>query len=371
MKSFVLITGNDEYSVKLKSIELLSELCGTPPENDPCLEVVHGDRDDRNPMEIARELLAAIGTPAFLGSSKTVWLKHFSHFQLLTGKNSTAEKLKHAFKEVSDFISAGIPEDLVLVIDGPGLDRRSSFFKAASKYGTVLYFEKADISSKGYTDLLMKRAREYADKNGFRIEEEALDYIILAAGSDTSRLYMELDKLFSYVGVPEKHINLQDCREICSRTPETLNWVFSDALGMRNSRKAIEAISLLVDQQSGANEISLLLGFVHRFEDMVAIRTDAEKLNIPLSCAYPSFRNITDSPPPDMAEEMKDSPLFRYHPYRAWKSLQDSAKFSEEEIKGILTMLVDANRKLVSGGGSPRIVLEQLSMSICSGNFPR
>ena len=240
-----LISGNEEFSVKERATELMCQLYGDIPEDNPELEVIRGDEDSEKFTLVLDRFLATLETPPFLSPKKTVWLKHFNKFDEALAEPS-GKKQKSRIDLLSDFLKNGFPDDLTIVIDGAGLDRRKAFYKLCEKVcaatgGKLEWFEKVDPKAKGYEAMLHKRIREAVSNYNKRIDENGAAFLAETVGADAARLKNELEKLVSYVDEAPV-ITLEDCLQICSRNTETLSWEFSSALASKNAAKAISLI---------------------------------------------------------------------------------------------------------------------------------
>ena len=228
--------------------------------------------------------------------------------------------------------------------------------------------EKLDIKSRDLAESIGQRITRFFQKRDVRISHDAVSFLIEAIGSDTGRMVTELEKLHCYI-IPRDIVTLDDCKSICSRTPETAAWAFADAIASRDITSAFEAINPLIDQlrqQKSSNALLSILGTaMRRFQEMINLKKDGRRLSLRPGCPYPQFRASVEAPPPDLKEELRGSILLKSHPYRAWKLLNESANFDDQELAGALSALLKTNRQLVSGGASPRIALEQLVMRIC------
>ena len=71
-----------------------------------------------------------------------------------------------------------------------------------------------------------------------------------------------------------------------------------------------------------------------------------------------------DSLPESLKKEFPDNPLLKLHPFRAFKTCEGAAGFTDAELAGNLEAVRNASRALVSGGGEPRIILEQLVLRL-------
>ena len=242
MGMLYLISGNEEFSVKERATELMCQLYGDIPEDNPELEVIRGDDDSEKFTLVLDRFLATLETPPFLSPRKTVWLKHFNKFDEALAEPS-GKKQKSRIDLLSEFLKNGFPDDLTIIIDGAGLDRRKAFYKLCEKVcaatgGKLEWFEKVDPKAKGYEAMLHKRIREAVSNYNKRIDENGAAFLAETVGADAARLKNELEKLVSYVDEAPV-ITLEDCLQICSRNTETLSWEFSSALASKNAAKAI------------------------------------------------------------------------------------------------------------------------------------
>lgn len=373
MGAFYLISGNEDYAVKDRANEMMRALCGDPPDDNPSLEIIRGDSDNEKAPQVLDKLLLSLDSPAFFSSEKIVWLKHFLKFDEAFSEPSTKKKPSR-LDRLAAFLQEGIPADITLVIDGPGLDRRKSFYKVAaaaceSSGGKLEWFEKADPKQKGFAKLLIRRIQTIVMDRGKRIEDAAASFLAETIGADEARLGTEIEKLLTYAG-DKPVVTFADCREVCSRATETLAWEFSSALVERNSRKALELIPSIMEhleQDKGASkpEIVLIYSVMSEFRNLATVKCEGIKLGIPEDASSDYFYRMNErykqSPPP------VKSPLFSMHPFRAYKAWENARRFTDRELVRAFRELVKANRIIVSSGGDARIALELLTITIAKG----
>ena len=375
MGAFYLISGNEDYAVKERANEMMRALCGDPPDDNPSLEIIRGDSDNEKAPQVLDKLLLSLDSPAFFSSEKIVWLKHFLKFDEAFSEPSTKKKPSR-LDRLSAFLQDGIPADITLVIDGPGLDRRKAFYKVASAAceasgGKLEWFEKADPKTKGFAKMLIRRIQSIVMDRGKRIEDAAASFLAETIGADEARLGTEIEKLLTYAG-DKPVVTFADCREVCSRATETLAWAFSSALVERNSRKALELIPSIMEhleQDKGASkpEIVLIYSVMGEFRNLAAVKCEGIKLGIPEGADADYFYR--------MNERYKQSPpsvksaLASMHPYRAYKSWENARRFTDRELVLAFRALVDANRAIVSSAGNARIALELLTIRIAEGTL--
>ncbi len=368
MGMLYLISGNEEFSVKERATELMCQLYGDIPEDNPELEVIRGDEDSEKFTLVLDRFLATLETPPFLSPKKTVWLKHFSKFDEALAEPS-GKKQKSRIDLLSDFLKNGFPDDLTIVIDGAGLDRRKAFYKLCEKVcaatgGKLEWFEKVDPKAKGYEAMLHKRIREAVSNYNKRIDENGAAFLAETVGADAARLKNELEKLVSYVDEAPV-ITLEDCLQICSRNTETLSWEFSSALASKNAAKAISLIpgiceTMEQERGSGARPEMAIVGAANsEFQRLLSAKCESERFHIPGNANSNFFYSLFES---QKGAGGRNS-FFSMHPFRAYKTWENAMLFSDREISEAFEAIFEASKQMVTGG-DPRLALENLVMNI-------
>ena len=150
------------------------------------------------------------------------------------------------------------------------------------------------------------------------------------------------------------------------------NWVFAEALANKNIKSSFNALNIIIDKMisersaSSKPELSMLFGAIRKFQDLIKIKSGAELLTIPSNCQYPFFKSYLDNAKTNSDIVENDNILLSYHPYRAFKLYEQAQKFSDNEIADIFSVLLEANKELVSGNNTKRIVLENLVLKVCA-----
>ncbi len=364
MGAFHIFSGNEDFSIKERANEFMRELCGELPEENPSLEIIRGDTEGEKGQDVIDRLMESLATPSFLCPEKIIWIKHFNKIEDLTSEPNTKKK-QSRLEIFSQFLKAGIPDDVTLILDGP-LDRRTSFYKLCDKTATASggkseWFEKADTKSKGAQESLSARIREMALNSGKHMHGDAAAYLAETVGSDIARLTNEVAKLVAYAG-DNRAITLQDCFEVSSRGVETLSWMFASALVERNAAHALELIPGILETMGTGAEIAIA-GMVHNeFQRLLAIRCEAEKFGIPRSASYSTFQNLN----PALKEQYPNSVLLSMHPFRAFKIWENTRRFTDVELADAFQAILDASRGMVTGR-DPRVELETLVLKIAGG----
>ncbi|MDD5697326.1 MAG: DNA polymerase III subunit delta [Victivallaceae bacterium] len=367
MAGLYLISGNDDFAIKAQSRAVIVALCGEDAESDPALEIIQGDRDEAKPEDMLTELLSALRTPPFLTPDKKVWLRHFAYFEqvLATGAGDLNKK---RLAELTEFIKKGIPEDITLIMDGPDVDQRKAFFKIckAAPAAEVIIYKKTGFGEPQFAENQRQLIQQIADRDGRLIDPAAVYYLSETVSGDRGQLQNELEKIFCYAG-DNRRVTLNDCKAVGSCTPEAMGWEFANALADRNRPAALRLVSALTKQlaaERGGNiELSLLSQAMRVFQEMVKTKRALAELKAPAQIGKAYFSGI----PASIKERFPDNMLLRIHPFRAYKICESAARFTDRQLARILRAILDADRRLVSGSGEPRIVLEQLAISITGG----
>ena len=121
MGNVYIISGSDDFSRKKRARELALQLGGNDPD-DPGMEIISSDSDTVKLEELAVPFVESVQTPPFLSPRKLVWLKNFPDMELLS-KAGSGEMLLNT-------LCAPLPDEVDIIIDGPGLDLRKSYAKS-------------------------------------------------------------------------------------------------------------------------------------------------------------------------------------------------------------------------------------------------
>ncbi|MCK5844549.1 MAG: hypothetical protein KAG97_07570, partial [Victivallales bacterium] len=188
-------------------------------------------------------------------------------------------------------------------------------------------------------------------------------FLAETCGTGSGRVIGELQKLMAYVH-PRTNITLEDCREICSVTPEAAAWAFANELARQNEKGALRVLNTMFENRIKATNVLSMVS--NTFQDMVKIRAAAQLLSIPNNANQRRFESTIASVPPQLKEKLEGHMIIKGHPFRVWNIFSQSARFADDKLAKILTSLLKVNRQLVSGGADDRIALELLALEICS-----
>ena len=365
-KFLTVISGNDDAAVKARALALIVERLGEDYENSPDLEIVRGDEETASPEAVFGAFLNAARTPPFFGGEKTVWLRHWNLFRLLS--EARAGKAVEALGErfVNEIVKAPPVEGVKLLIDGAGLDLRKTLAKTLkSAEGVELeILNPPDARSRDFARRQAATVMEEVKKAKRRIAPDAAEYLAAATGTDTLRRSSELEKLFCYVPSGEI-ITLEDCHAVVTADAEAMSWELGSALTERNAAAALGLVAPLMRQMKqeragGSWELALLRSVSNAFTDIVQAHQAMAELHIPARFGPNDFSNLD----PALKEAFPKNRLLTYHPYRAYKVCESAARWRPGECARALDLIVEAQRQMVSGGDC-RLILEKLIVDLC------
>lgn len=369
-----IFLGSDDVAVKDAAAAEILKLCGAVPEENESLEIIRGDSDTENAVEILDSLINAMTTPPFLTPEKVIWLKHFNKFEdALSEPVGTGKKKKKSRLEiVAELWNGGIPDGITVVFDGSGLDRKRSFYKTVAAVGktdpnTFTWFDKIDPKAKGFEAEMIQRAGEFAEAEGVQITRDAASFLAKSTGGDLLLMKNEIRKLAAYIAGKGK-ISLNDCHDVCTATRESLVWEFSSALAERDKDRAmtlIPGILLTLEQgsSSGNAELAVLSSTANEFKRLMDLKCAGIKYGFPPGAGPNYFYAQVE----DQKARGNSDPVFSMNPYRLFKMWENVSRFRDEEFADIFETIFEANRSMVTGAGDPRLILENLVLTVCGG----
>jgi DNA polymerase III delta subunit len=357
MEQLFLIIGNDDIQIRSKSSEIIKQFCGDDYSQNPSLEIIHGDTPNIKMPALIGEVINAIQSLDLFGSSKTVWLKRFDFSAIGKSKANKA-----AIEQLTSLIKQGLPDDVVLIMDGSTIDKRSALYKTCTKLGKVLHYTKISVENRNWEKDAKILIQEICAKQQLSVAQDALDFLVSTCGTDSGRFITEIDKLAAFI-YPERLITAQACRLICSLTPEAAGWAFSDTLVKKNFVKSLDALNILFN--SKAFGTAVIYTVMRRFQELVKVKMQASVLGIPPNASKGVFDNKIVNIHPQLKEKHKGLFLLSIHPFRAWQLFLQASAFTDKELSSALTEILKVNKALVSGGAEPRIALELLAAEIC------
>ena len=231
------------------------------------------------------------------------------------------------------------PPASTLILLAEKLDRRRRLFTVLQRAARVIPCRRLDPQE------LPRWVRARAEAAGKTIAPDAAEVLVVLVGGALRDLGTEIDKLVSYVG-GRRAITEGDVREVASHMAESTVFELMDAVGLRQTEKALRLLQVVLAEEPPV-KVLFMLGDQIR----MLLRTKALQDRNPI----PSRR-----PPPDAIRDALGTRAFLYDRYRA-----QVAAFGRMDVARILGLLVETDTEIKTGMKPPRLALETLIVGLC------
>lgn len=361
-KNVILITGDDRPTVETLAKQRVAQVAGEDP--DPfSLDIVR-ERDDQTAAETLNQLISSILSPPFLGGRKTVWLQSFSAFDSEGSKTSTGPAAT-AFRRLAEIIADGLPQDIVLVMSGPGVDQRKALFKACKAEGETVLCPKPNVRDRQWQAKMASLVRSSATAKGIELTEDVAAYLVAALGTDTGRIDGELEKLICYCGGVHRPITLQAAQEVCQAEGEAVSWALRDALGKRDGKEALRLVDVLLRREKDPEGavLGLLFQVANGFRHLLQIRVFMQgRRTRNAGQVRGAVQGLTDEERTGCVNDGLE--VVTFHPFRVETLARQAMNYSGQELVRAIVGFRDACWKCVSSSLPKRVILEELIVSL-------
>lgn len=362
MGKFYIIYGDNDLAIKKRAVTLVRDLAnisssetGDNFSSDSCdTEVINGDVTNFD--EILNALINDLQTPPFLTAQKTVFLRYFKDLERLINPNN-----KLGDELMLLLLNQSYDSNINLVIESPSgiVDLRKSNAKKLKNVAIFEQIEAVKMSDKNYQNLRIDIIQHLVDANHKKISHDAMRFLAESIASESGVLESELEKLFVYLG-SDNNITLDICKKVCSKTPESLTYLFTGSLLDKDLKNSIKLLGALID--NGEVEMRIMAAISSELQKVVQTRLAMEELKVTKNLNPRTF----DSLDPNLKSQYPNNFLLKQHPFRAYKLCEGALSWDKSAIANAFKAASQANLLLVSGQGTPRHILEQLIFSICT-----
>ena len=363
-KNVYLIAGSDEATATAEAARVVREIAGDEPDAFG-LDIIH-EHDGASVADLINQVIQSVLSPPFLGGRKTVWLQNFSQFGAEGTKKSKTEDAK-AFQELTARIADGIPSDIVLVMNGVGLDRTKSLAKTCKKLDALRVFDKPDLKRRGWQQAMMDVVTARATAKGVELSPPVCNHLVEVLGTDTARVDNELEKLICYCGAPANPITMEAAEEVCVGSGEELSWALDDAVGSRNLPEALRIVDVLMRQGKNPDSVARsLIGQTGRLlRHLIHIKLFMAQRRVPAHQVYNTVQDLSNDEKAAFGSQGLTL-IATGHPFVAGKVAKQSGSFAGDELIDGLRAVRDAYARTVSSALDPRIALEELLLRVLS-----
>lgn len=360
-----LVCGDDDFSVKQRARTLYEQWCAELGGMDhEVLDATAANAGEAQ-QRIAR-LLEALNTLPFFGGAKVVWFQNCNFL----GEERTAgsASVTSALGELAETLKAFRWDGVRLLVSAGKPDKRRAFFKAFEKHGQVEVFEALSQDDKDWSGKAESEAIRILRTAGKEVGDEALAELVNRVGPNLRMLASECEKLVLYTG-QRAAITLEDVQVSVSRQKLARAFALAEALGDRNLSKLLKTLDeelweIRVGADKRKSEIGLLYGLISKVRSLLMLKELLSNGSLKPARDYNSFKSQLDRiPASSMPADRRFNPLAS-HPFVLFQAMKQAANYRTEELVEAMSVLLEANRRLVSADLDEAMVLQQAAFRI-------
>jgi DNA polymerase-3 subunit delta len=278
----------------------------------------------------AADILYHAGTMPFLAERRLIVVR--GYLANLESRLGTAKTPNKAAQDEARQILAGMADQSVandLVFIEEKLDKRRAIWRGMgdlagieqlSKEGQLAIEELSTPDARQMPGWIAKSAR----RDGIAIEGRAVQMLAVFVGPDLRRLSLEMEKLRTYAS--GRSITPADVQLLVSDASEALIWDLTDAIGLRDGRKAMRALYAL--RRNDANPFYLLTMITRQYRIMIKVKDETARL--------PGNEY-------DVAGRVGESP------FPVKKAMAQSRNYALVQLEGIMDRLLKSDFAMKSG----------------------
>ena len=235
---------------------------------------------------------------------------------------------KSGGEELAEYMSE-IPDSTIFLFVEQNVDKRSKMYKAVKANGYI-----CEISRQTEKDLSLWAARIFA-KDGKKITNADMSYLIANVGTDMEVLSREIEKLISY-DLNKKIISKEDIDAVCVKQLNVRIFDMVDAISVKNQKKTLDCYYELIAEKEPPMRILFMV---------------ARQFHLILQAKDLSARGMSKD---QIAQTMG------VQGFIATKSIRQSRNFSVAELKSALTESVQTEEMIKKGLMDENIGVEML-----------
>ena len=224
------------------------------------------------------------------------------------------------------------PSTVILFIAEEGIDKRKKLFTRIAKKGQIVEF--FPLRNKDLRDWVMQAVKA----EGKKINGDAIEKLLINAGSDLRQLKTEIEKLATYIGTKE-NIEAGDVEVLVTKRSDHNVFQIVDAVGAKKFTEAIKIIREMVFL--GEQPIKILQMVGKQYRTMLQVMELSR-----LGYGEKQIAEVTAS-----------------HPYVVQKSVRSSRNFKKEELEAAIVRTKEFDYKIKSGQLEPNMALELYLLS--------
>jgi len=364
---FVLVCGEDEFSVKERAKTVYQQWCSELGGMDH--EIIDGQvANSGEALKALGRLREGIQTLPFFGTGKVVWLRNCSF--LGDDRTASAQAVTEALAELSQELKKFSWGNVRLLISAGKVDKRKTFYKTAEKIGGVEVFDALSVDDKDWAAAAETWAASALQTRKKEMSEEALADLVNNLGPNHRLIESEVEKLCLFVG-ERPEISVKDVRTIVTRNKQAKAFALGDALGERDLPRLLRTLDeelweMKFDSQK--SEIGLLYGLITKVRAMIFLKEMLREGWVKPEQDYYRFKSQLERIPAGQFPEDKRFNPMALNPYVLFKALPQARRYSTEELVRAMGLLLECNQRLIFSRLDESLVLQQTLVQIVRGD---
>lgn len=258
-----------------------------------------------------------------------------------------------------EFLDRGLPEWDVLLLSALHVDRRSRLYKRFEECGAAVYLGlERDRSGKVSREALSEFINGRLQQAAKTLEPRAREMILNRSGDELRALDQELEKLFLYTG-ERRTIGAEDIEAVFADQGE--GWIFdlTRAVADRDGPAALGQLNRLMT--GGDHPLKILGTIAGEVRRLLGAR---QLIDGELRGAWKRGMSFQQFKQQVLAD---GAPLLTRNPYADFMCFDRAERFSAGELRAYMERIFDADMRLKSSAGNPRLVMERLVLGMCLG----
>jgi len=222
---------------------------------------------------------------------------------------------------------------LILTAESGKVKKNSALYRAVAKCGHIEIFNRISAGR------LATIVKQEVKKGGKEITDDGVTKLLSLTGNNLRSVLGEVQKMLLFVG-PKGMIGVGDVEEGVADVKEENIFGLTDALGMRDGRRALDIFSKIADEPAP----KLLFSITQQFRKIWKAKALRKR----------------------GVEAGKLPPLLQVPPYQVKGYLAMSSRFTEADLSRIFHRLKVIDREIKSGGIPHSISLNRFIIQLCS-----
>ncbi len=297
-----------------------------------------------------KQILEALKTKGMFSSEKAVVCQEADN--LLAEMNSVVQWIKGQ-KEKGDSKS-------LLILHFSQKSSKDQELKKLTEICNFFDFSLKDQKEKDKAQRARELVKDIIQKEGKKISPSALDLFLSLVGEDSSSaIQNELQKLINLIGERERIRDI-DVEELVTRHRKEEIFRISEAIRQRDLKMALISLDLLFSQEIPA--LAILATIRNSLLRILALKIALKKAGFEVEgLTFDQFKSRILPSLKDTISERSIANFFRLHPYVIFLHLK--ARYSVDELFGLLEEMAKLDLALKGGKVAPRIVMENFLLS--------